>query len=135
MRDIMNERLRYVNGNETYKNKFINPVIMEALSASMQAVEEVSVIRSVLDCTNAYNVHLGTLTVIWGIRYAEPFIMAYEPNYDSYLTEQEGINGTSHCKNLEIFDARNDEEAAKLGILKYKAYMEEYWKERFSERP
>lgn len=135
MRDIMNEIPRYMNGDETYKNKFINPVIMEALAASAQVVEEVSVIRSVLDCTNAHNVHLGTLTVIWGIKYAEPFIMAYEPNYDSELTEQEGINGTSKCETLEVFDARNDEEAARIGVLKYKAYMEEYWKERFSERP
>lgn len=135
MRDIMNERPRYVNGDETYRNKFVNPVIMEALAASTQVVEEVSVVKSVLDCTNAYNVHLGILTVIWGIRYAEPYIMAYETHYDDDLTFREGINGTSKCETLEIFDARNDEEAAKLGVLKYKAYMEEYWKERLSERP
>lgn len=53
--------------------------------------------------------------------------MAYDVDYDNDKMADPGINATAYCVVKSAYDARNDEEAAEIGALKFKPIVEAYW--------
>ena len=127
MKNVVNVNKPFEYNDETYKNRFVNPVIMNQLQQISQAVEEISIIRVVLNCFDHLNTYIGVLTVVYGIQYTDTYVMAYDVGYDSNEMADPGINATAFCVVDSVYDARNDKEAAEIGALEFKPVMQQYW--------
>lgn len=133
MKRLGTSKSPYKNGDETYGNQFVNPVVNSHLGNCTQFMDtEYSVAKTVSACFNVNGDKIGILTAVWGIVENNLHVFAYDFKPDDQ--EEFCMNDTSKCTLISFVDAQSDRQADDIEIDEFIPEMKEYWNRREASR-
>lgn len=125
----------YQNGDETYGNQFVNPVINFHLRDCIQYVEKNDYMeRTVSICLDANGDEIGILTAVWSLMEGEIHVFAYELDTTNQNTcSKRGINDIAECELASFIDIQNEEQAEEYEVAEFMPKARDYWNQQHSE--
>lgn len=119
----------YQNGDETYGNQFVNPVINSHLRDCIQYVEKNDYMeRTVSICLDANGDEIGILTAVWSLMEGEIHVFAYELDTTNQNTCSKcSINDIAECELASFIDIQNEEQAEEYEVAEFMPEAKDYW--------